>query len=54
MRFSSALRNRHVSKKWLVVQGKAFREAPSVELILPSVISVYSVNDLQSSSCCQV
>lgn len=43
---SAALRNRHVSKKFLAVQGRAFRDAPSVELILPAVISVYSVNDL--------
>lgn len=44
---SAARRNRHVSKKFLALQGRAFREAPSVELILPGAISVYSVNDLQ-------
>lgn len=39
---STAFRNRHVSREFM-----AFREAPSSELILPGVMSVCSVNDLQ-------
>lgn len=38
---STALgRIRLVSKKFLALQGRAFREAPSVEPILPGAISV--------------
>lgn len=44
---SAALQNRQVSEKFLPLQGRRFREAPSVEPIPTSAISVYSVNDLQ-------